>query len=78
MLSKDLCCCYYLLLIAAPIAWYFLSGWLQKYPYRTPISWWVFAAAFSGALIITLLTVVFKGIKAALMNPVKSLRSSKQ
>jgi putative ABC transport system permease protein len=61
--------------IAAPLAWYFLHGWLQKYTYRTPISWWVFAAAFAGALIITLFTVSFQSIKAALMNPVKSLRT---
>ena len=62
-------------LIAAPIAWYFLSDWLQKYEYRTEISWWIFVAAAAGALIITLLTVSFQAIKAALMNPVKSLKS---
>jgi len=62
-------------IIAGPIAWYFLNGWLQKYTYRTAISWWIFIAAFSSALIITLLTVSFQSIKAALMNPVKSLRS---
>ncbi|WP_428654533.1 ABC transporter permease [Runella sp.] len=61
--------------IAAPIAYYFMSEWLQKYTYRTEISWWVFAAAGVGALSITLLTVSFQAIKAALMNPVKSLRS---
>jgi putative ABC transport system permease protein len=37
-------------LIAVPLAWYFLNGWLQKYEYRTSISWWVFAAAIFGAL----------------------------
>ena len=62
-------------LIAAPIAWYFLSDWLLKYEYRTDISWWIFAAAALGALTITLLTVSYQSIKAALMNPVKSLRS---
>jgi putative ABC transport system permease protein len=61
--------------VAGPLAWYFLHSWLQKYTYRTAISWWVFAAAFGGALIITLLTVSFQSIKAALMNPTKSLRS---
>jgi len=76
MLSKDfvllvLISC----IISAPLAWYFLRNWLQKYTYRTDISWWVFAAAFGGALLITLLTVSFQSIKAALMNPVKSLRS---
>ena len=76
MLSKDfvllvLISC----VIAAPIAWYYLHGWLEKYTYRTTISWWVFTASFAGALFITLLTVSFQSIKAALMNPVKSLRS---
>jgi len=62
-------------LIAAPIAWYFLHDWLLKYEYRTDISWWIFIVAGVGALGITLLTVSFQAIKAALMNPVKSLRS---
>ncbi|MES1219851.1 MAG: FtsX-like permease family protein, partial [Bacteroidota bacterium] len=61
--------------IAGPIAYYFLHEWLLRYEYRTEISWWIFVAAGSGALIITLLTVSFQSIKAALMNPVKSLRS---
>ncbi len=61
--------------IATPIAWYFLNNWLQQYQYRTEISWWIFAVSGAGALIITLLTVSFQSIKAALMNPVKSLRS---
>jgi putative ABC transport system permease protein len=61
--------------IAAPTAWYFLSGWLQNYEYRTELSWWVFAGAGVGALLITLLTVSFQSIKAALTNPVNSLRS---
>jgi putative ABC transport system permease protein len=61
-------------LIAAPIAYYFMNNWLQKYTYRTEISWWVFAAAGFGALLITLLTVSYQAIKAALMNPVKSLK----
>jgi len=62
-------------LIAIPIAYYFLHVWLQKYEYRTEISWWIFAAAGAGALIITLLTVSFQAIKAAIANPVKSLRT---
>lgn len=63
------------LFIATPLAWYFMEGWLQKYNYRTELSWWIFAAAGAGALSITLLTVSFQAVKAALMNPVKSLRS---
>jgi putative ABC transport system permease protein len=61
--------------IATPTAYYFLHNWLQKYEYRTEISWWIFAVSGAGALAITLLTVSFQSIKAALMNPVKSLRS---
>jgi putative ABC transport system permease protein len=62
-------------LIAVPIASYFLNKWLLNYKYRTEISWWTFSVAGFGALIITLLTVSYQAIKAALMNPVKSLRS---
>ncbi len=61
--------------IAAPIAYYFMSNWLQKYTYHTEISWWIFAAAGGGALFITLLTVSYQAIKAAVANPVKSLRT---
>jgi putative ABC transport system permease protein len=61
--------------IAIPIAWYFLHQWLLKYPYRTDISWWIFFLAGMGAMVITLLTVSFQAIKAALMNPVSSLRT---
>jgi len=61
--------------LAAPVAWYFMDGWLTKYDYRTEMSWWIFAASSAGALTITLLTVSFQAIKAALMNPVKSLKS---
>ncbi|GAB3949008.1 ABC transporter permease [Spirosoma harenae] len=61
--------------IASPIAYYFLNNWLQKYNYRTEVSWWIFAATGAGALLITLLTVSFQSIKAALVNPVRSLRS---
>lgn len=61
--------------IATPIAYYYLQDWLQQYSYRTDISWWVFAAAVVGALAITLLTVSYQTVKAALVNPVKSLKS---
>ena len=61
--------------IAIPIAWNYMNGWLQKYQYRADISWWIFAAAIGGALLITLLTVSFQAIKAAVANPVKSLRT---
>jgi ABC-type antimicrobial peptide transport system permease subunit len=63
------------LLIATPVAYYFMAGWLKNYTYRTELSWWIFAATSAGAIIITLLTVSYQSIKAALANPVKSLRS---
>lgn len=62
-------------IIATPIAWYYLKNWLTNYDYRITIGWEVFALAAGAALIITLLTVSFQAIKAALTNPVKSLRS---
>jgi putative ABC transport system permease protein len=61
--------------IAVPLAWYGMHQWLQKYDYRAAISWWIFGAAIFGALIITILTVSFQAIKAALANPVTSLRT---
>jgi ABC-type antimicrobial peptide transport system permease subunit len=62
-------------IIATPIAWYYLKNWLINYDYRISIGWEAFAMAASVALIITLLTVSFQAIKAAIANPVKSLRS---
>ncbi|MDB5135218.1 MAG: FtsX-like permease family protein, partial [Mucilaginibacter sp.] len=62
-------------LIATPVALYFLSNWLQKYDYRISIGPGVFIVSGGVAIIITLLTISFQAIKAALANPVKSLRS---
>lgn len=62
-------------LIAIPIAWHFLTQWLQNYVYHTEISIWVIVMASMIALLITLLTVSFQTIKASIINPVKSLRS---
>ena len=76
MLSKDFVILVALsCLIAIPFAYYFMHTWLQQYEYRTEITWWIFASAGIGALVITLLTVSYQTVKAALMNPVKSLRS---
>jgi putative ABC transport system permease protein len=61
--------------VAFPIAWWAMNNWLQGFAYRTTISWWVFASAASLAILITIITVSFRAIKAALMNPVTSLRS---
>jgi putative ABC transport system permease protein len=63
------------ILIATPIAWYVMHNWLQEFAYRTSISWWIFALAGLAALFIALITVSFQAIKAALANPVKSLRT---
>jgi len=76
MLSKDFVLLVIIsILISIPAAYYFMNNWLQKYEYRTEIAWWIFALAGLGALLITLLTVSFQSIKAALANPAKSLRS---
>jgi len=61
--------------IASPIAWYFMDDWLRDYPYRINLSWWIFLAGGIGAIIIALITVSFQAIKAAIANPVKSLRT---
>jgi hypothetical protein len=61
--------------IASPIAWWAMSRWLQDFVYRISIDWWMFALAGLFALGIALITISFQSIKAALTNPVKSLRS---
>ncbi len=76
MLSKDflklvIISCF----IAVPIAYYIMNGWLQEYPYRIILKWWIFALAMLGAMGVTVLTVSFQAIKAARQNPVKSLRT---
>lgn len=63
------------ILIASPIAWYAMTAWLQDFAYKIDIAWWVFALAGLLAVGIALLTVSFQSVRAALMNPVKSLRS---
>jgi ABC-type antimicrobial peptide transport system permease subunit len=61
--------------IATPVAWYFMHQWLQNYAYRINISWWLFAASGALAIVIALITVSFQAIKAAIANPVKSLKT---
>ena len=63
------------LLIAIPASYYFMHQWLLNYAYRTGISWWIFGVSGIGILMVTLLTVSFQAIKAAIANPVKSLRT---
>jgi len=76
MISKD-----FLLLvliasvIAFPFAWWAMHTWLQDFAYRINIGWWVFAIAAGAAIVIALITVSFQAIRAALANPVKSLRT---
>ncbi len=76
MLSKDFL---KLVIIAAfiafPLAWYAMNQWLQSFAYPTDVSWWIFALAGTATAVIALLTVSFQAIKAALTNPVESLRS---
>jgi putative ABC transport system permease protein len=61
--------------IATPVAWWAMSQWLEDFAYRISIGWWVFAIAGLAALLIALFTVSYQAIKAALSNPVKSLRT---
>jgi len=63
------------LILASPIAWYTMNDWLEDYTYRIEISWWIFVLAGITAIVIALVTVSFQSIKAALINPVKALRS---
>jgi putative ABC transport system permease protein len=63
------------ILIALPIAWFAMNKWLQDYAYRITIGWWVFALAGFIAAIVAFATISIQSIKAALANPVKSLRS---
>jgi putative ABC transport system permease protein len=62
-------------LIAFPVAWWAMYKWLETFAYRTEISWWIFLVAGAVALAIALLTVSIQTIRAALANPIKSLRS---
>jgi len=76
MLSKDFVILVFIsLVVAMPLAYYFMDTWLDKYEYRTDVAWWVFVVSGCGALLITLGTVSYQAIKAALANPVNSLRS---
>jgi putative ABC transport system permease protein len=76
MLSKDfLKLVMIAALIAFPVAWWAMNKWLQNFAYRINISWWIFIMAGVVALLIALITVSLKAIKAAIANPVKNLRT---
>jgi putative ABC transport system permease protein len=76
MLSKDfLKLVFIAALISLPVAWWAMNKWLEGFAYRIKIEWWIFLTAIITALIIALITVSFQAIKAAVANPVKSLKS---
>jgi putative ABC transport system permease protein len=76
ILSKDFMLLVFVsFLLAVPVAWWAMYNWLQDFAYRVSISWWVFAAAGVLAIVIALTTISFQALKAAVANPVKSLRS---
>ena len=76
MLSKDFVILVIIAcIIAIPTAYYIMDTWLQKFDYHTSISWWIFALASFGALLITLITVSYQAIKAARANPVISIKT---
>jgi putative ABC transport system permease protein len=76
MLSKDFLKLVVLaFVVATPLAWYIMNKWLEDFAYRTSIAWWMFAAAGSIVILIALITVSFRAIKAAIANPVRSLRT---
>jgi putative ABC transport system permease protein len=76
MLSKDFVVLVIVsCVVSIPVSWYFMKMWLDRFEYRTEISWWVFAITCLLALVVTLLTVSYQSIRAARMNPVISLRT---
>ncbi|MCF2488301.1 ABC transporter permease [Dyadobacter sp. CY347] len=76
LLSRDfLLLVFIAIVLASPLAWYFMNKWLQDFEYKITISWWMFAVSAVTAILIAFTTVSFQSIKAALMNPVKSLKS---
>jgi len=76
LLSKDFAMLVIIsIFIASPLAYYAMHSWLQNYQYHTGVAWWIFVVTAAGAMLITLLTVSYQSIKAALANPVKSLKT---
>ncbi|MDP9047311.1 MAG: ABC transporter permease, partial [Bacteroidota bacterium] len=76
LLSKDFVLMVIIsLIVSTPISYYVMYRWLQGYTYRSDVAWWIFVLTAFGAIIITLLTVSFQSIKAALANPIRSLKT---
>jgi putative ABC transport system permease protein len=63
------------IVVASPLAYYFMQQWLANFAFRIDLQWWMFAAAGVAAVVVALLTVGFQSMRAALADPVKSLRS---
>jgi putative ABC transport system permease protein len=63
------------LIIASPLAWFAMKRWLQSYAYHTEMEWWIFLVAGFAAILISFVTVSFQAARAALINPVRSLKS---
>jgi ABC-type antimicrobial peptide transport system permease subunit len=62
-------------LIAAPVAYYFMHKWLSNFTYRVNLTWYLFVSAFFASIVIAWMSVGYRAVKAAIANPVKSLRS---
>jgi ABC-type antimicrobial peptide transport system permease subunit len=76
MLSKDFVKLVLVaILVASPVAWWIVNKWLESFTYKIDVSWWMFISAGAIAILIALVTVSFQAIKAAIANPVKSLRT---
>lgn len=76
MLTKDFLKPIFLaFVIATPVAWYFMQKWLEDFAYRVPVSWWIFIVSGGAAILVALFTVGIQTIRAAIANPVKSLRT---
>jgi putative ABC transport system permease protein len=76
LLSKDFAILVLVaIIIASPVAYYLMHNWLHNYQYHTDVAWWIFIVTAFGAILITLLTVSYQAIKAALANPIKSLKT---
>ncbi|MBS1503056.1 MAG: ABC transporter permease, partial [Bacteroidetes bacterium] len=62
-------------IVALPLAWYLMNAWLRSFPYRVTISWWVYGLSLACGVLIAFCTIAFKTVKAAMVNPVESLRA---
>lgn len=63
------------ILVATPVAWFAMNKWLEGFAYQVPVHWWVFLISGALAVVVALVTISFQSVKAAMMNPVKSLKS---